>query len=70
MEIFFVLQGETVAAGTLVGVSGQKQLDTSPTLTNNITTQPDDLDLMDDPLLDIQNYQSKTVKCDTIYEMF
>jgi hypothetical protein len=39
MEIFFVLQGETVAAGTLVGVSGQKQWDTSSTLTNNIKTR-------------------------------
>ncbi|CAG2216212.1 unnamed protein product [Mytilus edulis] len=52
-------KGETIAAGTIVGVAGQKQLDTSPTLTNGIISQPDDLDIADDPMLDIQEYKSK-----------
>ncbi|OPL20148.1 protein jagged-2, partial [Mytilus galloprovincialis] len=50
-------KGETIAAGTIVGVAGQKQLDTSPTLTNGIISQPDDLDIADDPMLDIQEYK-------------
>ncbi|CAC5379438.1 unnamed protein product [Mytilus coruscus] len=54
----FTGAGETIAAGTIVGVAGQKQLDTSPTLTNSVISQPDDLDMADDPMLDIQEYKS------------